>query len=224
MKNILAKTSSCCDSKEYMTDLFSSHKENKHLTICLSKNCDNYLGLTNLKESKITKLIKILFLLIIGLVPYTTSTHAYVGSFANFKVVPLTIENFVLEIKFNDIICKDEVVAQAKLESNNFNSFLLKKTNNMFGMRYPFSRQTTAIGVYIPKEDIIVKGTQKELKKYIGKNVYAVYEDWKSAVKDYKMWQDKSFNVKERYLKHLNNVYAEDSLYISKIKNITNNI
>lgn len=92
------------------------------------------------------------------------------------------------------------VLTQAKLESANFKSKLFKSNNNIFGMKYPERRKTTAIGV--------------------NRN-HSVYSSWKEAVIDYKIWQDtyakKYIKSKKQYLKYLS-LYAEDKNYVNKIE------
>ena len=85
-------------------------------------------------------------------------------------------------------------------------------------MRFPYKRKTTAIGLFLPESNRIIKGTQAELKKYRNQNNYAVYSNWEECIKDYKYWQEKNFKLTERYLTFLGNCYAEDSLYVSKIR------
>jgi flagellum-specific peptidoglycan hydrolase FlgJ len=145
-------------------------------------------------------------------------------SFGVEKIYPksklLTDENLHMELDQNHIICPEQVYAQIVIESGHFNSYLTKKTNNILGMRYPFKRSSTAIGIYLPASNQIIKGKKEDLKKYRKQNNYAVYNSWEDCVKDYKYWQENTFNLTERYLNFLGNCYAEDSLYISKIKNI----
>lgn len=116
------------------------------------------------------------------------------------------------------MVCPEEVYAQMMLESGNLSSFLTKHANNMLGMRYPFRRNTTAVGLYLPEKDTIVYGNAASLKKYGKQNNYAVYDNWQDAVKDYKYWQDEYFRLGDRYLQFLGNVYAEDSSYQAKIR------
>lgn len=59
------------------------------------------------------------------------------------------------------------VYAQAIHESNHFTSNLCVTNHNLFGMRYPGSRVTTAIGEV---------------------NGYAYYENWIDSVIDYALW------------------------------------
>jgi len=101
-------------------------------------------------------------------------------------------------IKFPDI-----VFAQAMIESGELTSKLFKTANNMFGMRFPSIRETTAQG-----------------KTSSG---YSRYEDWNFGVYDYFLWQDHMLRnrdeiTKSQYFSLLGRVYAEDPNYVSKVK------
>jgi hypothetical protein len=133
---------------------------------------------------------------------------------------PLTEDNLMIELKNQEVICRNEVFAQLKIESGHLTSFLTLKTNNLCGMRYPSKRTTAAIGIFLPESNTIIKGTQKELRKFCQKNNYAVYATWQDCVKDYKLWQDECFKLKEKYLAFLGNNYAEDADYVQKINTI----
>lgn len=135
--------------------------------------------------------------------------------------LPLTPQHLKEEIENHRILCPDEVYAQIMLESGNLHSFLVKKTNNLLGMRYPFKRTTKAIGIYLPAEKRIVIGDQKSLLRYHDQNHYAVYSNWQECVADYKCWQDENFKLKDRYLTFLASVYAEDVNYGKKIRSMT---
>ena len=137
------------------------------------------------------------------------------------SVLPLNKDNLKRELDSNHIICQEQVFAQIMIESGHLNSYLVKRANNLLGMRYPFKRKTSAIGIFIPEENLIIKGTQEELKKYRSKNNYAVYENWQDCVKDYKHWQEQSFKLTEIYLSFLGERYAEDPMYVSKIKQLS---
>jgi flagellum-specific peptidoglycan hydrolase FlgJ len=101
-----------------------------------------------------------------------------------------------LDVKFPDI-----VLAQTILESGNFSSKVAKQNNNLFGMRMPKVRQTTAIG-----------------QRY----GYARYYNWKDSVKDYKLWQEALLKkypnmTRGQYKSYINRVYSTGKNYISKI-------
>lgn len=97
------------------------------------------------------------------------------------------------------------VLAQAKLESSNFTSKIFKQNHNMFGMRKAHQRITTA---------------QSE------KDTYAFYESWTDCVYDYCMYQSSvmcSITNESEYFAKLGERYAEDPMYVSKLKNIIQN-
>jgi flagellum-specific peptidoglycan hydrolase FlgJ len=96
----------------------------------------------------------------------------------------------------------DVVLAQAKIETGNFTSKIFRENNNMFGMKLPERRQTTAVG---------------ESRNH------AKYTDWIQSIKDYKLWQDQMIHkapTKRAYLAYLRRNYAEDKNYIKKIKQL----
>ena len=96
----------------------------------------------------------------------------------------------------------DVVLAQAKIETGNFTSKIFRENNNMFGMKLPERRQTTAVG---------------ESRNH------AKYTDWIQSIRDYKLWQDQMIHkapTKRAYLAYLRRNYAEDKNYIKKIKQI----
>lgn len=101
-----------------------------------------------------------------------------------------------LDVKFPDI-----VLAQAILESGNFASKVTKHNNNLFGMRMPKVRQTTAVG-----------------QRY----GYARYYNWKDSVKDYKLWQEALLKrypnmTRGQYKSYIDRIYSTGKNYISKI-------
>lgn len=113
----------------------------------------------------------------------------------------------VQEIIKNKIQYPEIVLAQALLESANFNSYIFKKNNNMFGMRMPNRRETHAIGTY---------------------KTYAVYEDWKMSIQDYALYQKavlKGRDIsKENYYAFLGRRYAESPEYVTVIKKMVKKI
>lgn len=103
-----------------------------------------------------------------------------------------------IKIKFPEI-----VIAQAKLETDNFKSDIFKIGNNLFGMKPAYQRTTTWSYIY--------KG-------------HAAYVNWKESVLDYALFQEKYFKnikTKEEYFKNLlKQSYAEDPFYVFKLKEI----
>lgn len=97
------------------------------------------------------------------------------------------------------------VFAQMRLESGNFKSDLAKNNDNFFGMKYPRQRATVAQG--------IDRG-------------YAYYRSWSYSVLDYAIWQRRyaSGLTEEEYLEMLSEKYAEDKVYVRKVKSIADSI
>jgi uncharacterized FlgJ-related protein len=98
----------------------------------------------------------------------------------------------------------DILMAQAKLESSNYQSTIFKNNKNCFGMKKAVSRPTTN------------KGEQ------LGHALYSSYYD--SAL-DVILWQScYGRNLsKEEYLTLLSTIYAEDKEYLSKLKQLMKN-
>ena len=214
----------CCNSHQYY--------KMEDISFCLNSKCNNYLGTTSLLKPRKKKLWINLFTFYMAvfflLVSFDDTSKGNNNENGNFykklvtaeEMVPLTIDNLQEEIYKQQMICPEHVFAQVKIESAYLSSFLTKRTNNMFGMRYPFKRETVAVGLFLPESNTIVRGTQQELAKYRGQNTYAVYEKWQDAITDYKLWQDQNFKLTERYLAFLDGLYAEDPDYIQKIKSV----
>ena len=102
-----------------------------------------------------------------------------------------------LNVKYPNI-----VFAQAKLESGNFKSKIFEENNNLFGMKQPSIRATTATG-----------------EQYN----HATYNSWRESVLDYALYSCKytsSIKSESEYIAYLGSRYAEDTNYIFKLKNI----
>lgn len=94
------------------------------------------------------------------------------------------------------------VYRQAVHETADFKSRVFREGNNLFGMKYPNKRETTAVGVH---------------------RKHAKYQSWIDSVIDMKLWQDyhKRFYKKyPTYYKFLEARYAEDRLYVQKLKRV----
>jgi flagellum-specific peptidoglycan hydrolase FlgJ len=116
------------------------------------------------------------------------------------KINYVNLYNTILSL---GILYPDIVFAQAVLESGSFKSNLTILNNNIFGMRYPSIRETTAIGK--------------------GKSGYAKYETWVHSVEDYLHWQEFLFSKrgelsKTEYFAYLKRWYAKDKNYVIKVK------
>jgi hypothetical protein len=211
----------CCHSSHY-------HAVD-NIQFCLNKSCVQYLGITQCyldftKSRYAFALLVFTLSFLISFDDFSKASKTQVEVFPseiNSGSKPISIENVEAELMKQEVACHKAVLAQIRIESGHLSSFLLKRTNNMLGMRYPAKRATAACGIYLPESDTIILGTQPELIKYARMNNYAVYNTWEDAIADYKLWQDANFNVEEKYLDFLGRVYAEDSLYVSKIKYLT---
>ncbi len=208
----------CCNSKRI-------YKYDDKRFICANQECKNYLSQTRIKLGNfwIFSLVVFMYFFVYS-VNSMSPGKEYTGKIRFSETIPeLNKENLKEEIEKQKILCPDEVYAQILLESSHLKSFLSKEANNLLGMRYPFQRETKAIGLYLVDEKRVITGDAKSLKKYAKKNNYAVYNNWTDCIGDYKIWQEKYFNVSSKYLIFLGKVYAEDEKYISKIKSIQSN-
>jgi uncharacterized FlgJ-related protein len=129
-----------------------------------------------------------------------------------FYFLPIKAENLELTnknvwntIQSAGIKHADIVFAQAILESGHFKSKLVKTNNNLFGMKLPKIRETTAIG---------------------SKNKYATYKHWMNSVQDYKMYQNYLFRKKEmsriEYLSYIKKNYSTTPDYVTRVMKIVN--
>lgn len=108
-----------------------------------------------------------------------------------------SLKEYILElnIKFPDV-----VLAQSRLESGGYKSQLFRTNNNLFGMKKATSRPSTNKGV---------------------ENGYAYYDNWKQSVVDYALYQAaylSDIKSRDEYLQYLQQRYAEDSSYVTKLK------
>jgi len=115
-------------------------------------------------------------------------------SFNKAKLKAYIIE---LNLKYPHII-----LAQAQLESGNFTSDVFKENNNFFGMKCATQRPTTNKGENLN---------------------HAIFDTWRDCVVDYAFYQAKylsNLNSEEQYFEYLKQNYAEDTTYISKLKEV----
>jgi hypothetical protein len=169
-----------------------------------------------------------------NLLKYENITPKAIGIFISLTLIVTTIISFITLMNVNDvklisaetkaIILRDNdvftreklknyleqlnvkypeiVMAQAEIESGNFTSKLFRENNNMFGMKISTSRPTTQNGE---------------------QNGYAYYNTWRESVLDYAMYSATYLNkiqTKAEYLQYLSEHYAEDTLYVRKIKKV----
>lgn len=95
----------------------------------------------------------------------------------------------------------DILIAQSRLETGNWTSDIFKYSGNLFGMKKPELRATTCMGSEMG---------------------HGYFESWRMSVIDQALWQNKytSEMSSAQYLQYLSQVYAEDTDYVKKIKEI----
>lgn len=118
------------------------------------------------------------------------------------KYNQFTAEKFINEIKSKNYKFPHIVFAQAKLETGNFTSKIFMQNHNLFGMREAIKRISTA------------KETQ---------NKHAYYNNWRESLEDYGYYYCtylNKFDTEEEYFDYLSQYYAEDPLYVHRLKQI----
>ena len=145
------------------------------------------------------KLKKILFVSLVVLCSFTTKNNPE----------PVLLTHELLYEVINEINIKhpEVVFAHAVIESRHFKSPLFINKNNLFGMKVPKKRETTAVNK--------------------GNKGYAKYHSWDSSVDDYLLWQkftlkNKNELTKTQYLSLLGKIYAKDKNYITSLKRVMN--
>jgi uncharacterized FlgJ-related protein len=122
------------------------------------------------------------------------------ASFTRRAEMPFSTANMLKMMNEVGIVYPDIVMAQAKIETAHFTSKIFKENHNLFGMKLPEQRSTTAIG-----------------EQYN----HAEYTSWRQSVIDYKLWQDRvltKVKSKRAYLRYLSKYYATDKQYVNLIK------
>jgi uncharacterized FlgJ-related protein len=115
----------------------------------------------------------------------------------NFSEEKLIEKIKSLNFKFPNI-----VLAQAKLESGNFNSAIFLENHNMFGMKEAKLRANLA------------KGTNRS---------HAFYDTWEDSVLDYALYYSTylcNIKTESEYFDYLQQSYAEDPTYVRRLKEI----
>jgi uncharacterized FlgJ-related protein len=116
-----------------------------------------------------------------------------------YETTELTEKTLARAIKDMKIQHAEFVFRQAILESGNLKSRLVRKQNNVFGMKMPKQRFTFATG----------KGNQN----------YAKYDSWAHSVADYKVYQGDS--PIENYSKFLSKrKYSQTGDYLKRLKKV----
>jgi len=115
---------------------------------------------------------------------------------------PFSEEALVELMRNSNVKYPHIVLAQAKLESANFTSKIFKQNNNMFGMKMPKQRPTSAIGE---------------------ENGFAVYRDWIDCVYDYMLYQANAMSTVDNeveYFTRLEEKYCTDTGYVASVKEL----
>jgi len=118
---------------------------------------------------------------------------------------PLTFENIEIAMKLTSIIHPEIVMRQIRLETGHLSSSLCREGNNLSGMKKPAKRPTTA--------------TEKT------RNGYAYYPTWFDSIIDIRLFQQYYISRGRDltdYEKFLTGLYAEDPLYLAKLKRLKN--
>jgi uncharacterized FlgJ-related protein len=122
------------------------------------------------------------------------------ASFTRRAEMPFNTANMLKIMDEIGIEYPDIVMAQAKIETAHFTSKIFRENHNLFGMKLPRQRSTTAIG-----------------EQYN----HAEYTSWRQSVVDYKIWQDRvltKVHGRRAYLRYLSKYYATDKQYVNLIK------
>lgn len=111
-----------------------------------------------------------------------------------------TEEKFIEEIKRMNFKYPHIVLAQSKIETGNFTSRIFIENNNLFGMKQARVRANLATG------------TQHN---------HATYNNWKESLYDYGLYYSsylRKINSEEKYFEYINQLYAEDPNYDTKVR------
>jgi hypothetical protein len=126
-----------------------------------------------------------------------TEVKLIMGKYNSFNQEKLVKEIKGLHFKFPHI-----VLAQAMHETSFFTSPIFKENHNLFGMKEASVRIN------------LTKGTNNE---------HAYYEDWIESVHDYALYSATylyDLKSEDDYFDYLQQNYAEDKKYVSKLKTL----
>lgn len=111
-------------------------------------------------------------------------------------------DNLISKMKEINIKYPHIVLAQSQLETGNFTSKIFKHNHNLFGMKEAKARVKLALGT---------------------KSNHAYYNTWVESLYDYAFMYCRylgKINNEEEYYNYLGRVYAEDPLYVNKLKKL----
>lgn len=115
------------------------------------------------------------------------------------KLHDLSWENVDYWIDTLGIDHPEIVKQQIAIETGMLTSTICKENSNLFGMKEPRVRETTALGT---------------------KRGHAYYENYIDSIKDYKLWQDNMYSGGDYYTFLADVGYAEATHYITALKSI----
>lgn len=133
---------------------------------------------------------------------YNSIEHAVIDNVEINDEVVFSEENFKMALIEFNIKNPDIVYRQAYLETGGFTSNIFLENNNLFGMKLPYIRNTTAIGSQFG---------------------HAEYDNWIDSVEDMFLYQDYfSADIEDsyNYYDFLEGRYAEDVNYCDKLKDL----
>lgn len=115
-----------------------------------------------------------------------------------------TEEKLISEIERLNFRFPHIVMAQAQIESGHFTSPIFVENHNMFGMREAKVRANLA------------RGTKRS---------HAYYDTWRESLYDYALYYStylSKLRTEDQYYSYLDQSYAEDPNYISKVRHQAN--
>jgi uncharacterized FlgJ-related protein len=152
-----------------------------------------------LKKIILTKYILALCIIATSAYPAGTNFSHLEEVVVEYQKSELTEQTLAKAIKDMQIQHAEFVFRQAMLETGYLKSKLVKKQNNLFGMKMPKKRFTFAVGK--------------------GKQNYAKYDSWAYSVADYKVYQgDRYIESYGEFIK--NRKYSQTSDYLKRLKKI----
>jgi uncharacterized FlgJ-related protein len=178
-------------------------------------NCKIFVyNKVDLSQKKINKyFLSFLVVLFASLFSFSGYTYGRLKKLTNLShlekellIVDLQRDDFT-EQKLADLLKKlkiqhpEVVLAQARLETGGYKSRIFRENHNLFGMKEAVRRINTA------------QGTQYN---------HAYYEHWRESVYDYAFYQCRYMGrvgSREEYFNLLSQSYAEDPMYVTKLKN-----
>ena len=123
---------------------------------------------------------------------------SFIVSKYNEDFSPTALRKLLIKLKVKNI---DIIMAQSKIETSHYSSQVYLENNNLFGMREPKNRITTATGSNLG---------------------HATYDSWQESAIDLALYQTAYLRNKseKEYLRYLGANYATNKEYVSLINNM----